>query len=716
VYLNSFFQIKSLQIKNFKCFTNLDLDFKISFNFISGLAGTGKTIIFECINLIANPKYHNNIKLKLKKELSKGKKLSTISGEIIPVDLNYFKENISNFNFSKELQDILLKKNSQSFIIELKIDPLTNEISNYLINDFSVTNEELNSWVRFLNRDLSRQVHSTQQNNFLSKSFFSNDIASDKRYQILVSQLKLTKTKNQFQTLQEEIRLFNNKSNELDETIFEAKALEDELLKDLALLNEFTNETEKLRLLENELVWAPFIQTEDRINALTTATATTNQEIEKIKQEIESKELLREDLVREINEIDKNKKQKDQEFETIRKEYLEKKSRIDKHNKQMENFEKSIKRFTFDERQKQMKISDNQRLITEITTKKKNNQSSDNEVKEVKLKEELVHLQKEFEEIKEKKSAYQKERTVKQSSKKKLESFTNSLSTKLQTVRESIGNYETKSDELVKQNDLIYKSIDDLNEKLMQIEEKLGDTNKEIKTSQKDLLKLQKEVKKSGISKPEIVRAKNTIDTLINNSKQRINQLENLNLNKNSESQLQKHKERLNSLQTEIENINSKNQMLDSQLQEWENNWEGTLSQLIQKIEEKMNRFLVSWNISIKIELLFPDSLTNGYLNVNFIKNDENYSSKYLSSSQIAIFNFIWQLSLSIIADYSLLVVDEIFSLLNPVDQEILLKTIKDSYNEKIINKNFQFILMAYFKDLHSLSEEEFLLINLDST
>ncbi|MHA2339922.1 MAG: hypothetical protein ACXACX_21690, partial [Candidatus Hodarchaeales archaeon] len=378
-------------------------------------------------------------------------------------------------------------------------------------------------------------------------------------------------------------------------------------------------------------MWAPVIQTEDRINALTTTISTTNQELEKIKQEIASKELLREDLVKEINEIEKNKKLKEQEFETIRKEYLEKKSRVDKHNKQMENFEKSIKRFSFDERQKQMKISDNQRVLKEIITKKKNSKFSDDEVKEGKLKEELDHLQKELEEIKEKKGAYSKEKTLKQASKKKLESSINSLSAKLQTVREEIGNYESKSDELVKQNDSIYLSIDDLNEKLMQMEEKLGEISKEIKTNQKDFLKLQKEVKKTGIPRSQNVRAKNTIDTLINNSKRRIKEIESLKLNKNAESQLQKHKERKKSLQTDIEKLNIKNQKIGAQLQEWEKNWKKTLSQLIRKIEERMNHFLISWKITIKIDLLFPDSPTNGYLDVNFLINKEKCSIKYLS-------------------------------------------------------------------------------------
>ncbi|MHA2337258.1 MAG: hypothetical protein ACXACX_08140 [Candidatus Hodarchaeales archaeon] len=714
MYFNSFFQIKSLRIKNFKGFTNLDVDFKISFNLISGLAGTGKTTIYECINLIANPKYSNIYKLKLKKDLNRGKNLSIVSGKIIPLLFDIYNEDIKNFNFSKELQDNFQIKNTPSFKVELKIDPLTNEINNYLINDIELTNEELNSWIRLLNGDLSKQVHFTQHENFLTRFIFSKDISSDLRYQILTSQLKLTKSISQFQILQEEIQLYNNKSNEFDQTIFEAKALEDDLLKDLAILNEFRNETENLKSLEDELVWAPVIQTEDRINALTTTLAATNRDIEKIKQEIESKELLREDLVKEINEIEKNKKLKDQEFETIRKEYLEKKSRIDKHNKQMESFEKSIKRFSFDERQKQMKISDNQRILKEITTKKKNSKSTDNEVKEAKLKEELEHLQKELEEIKEKKSAYLKEKTVKQASKKKLESTTNSLSAKLQTVRETIGNYEEKSDELVKQNDQIYSSIDDLNEKLMQIEEKLDDIGKEIKINQKDFLKIQKDVKKSGIPKPQSVRARNTIDTLINNTKRRINELESLNLNKDAENQLQKHKERVQSLQTDIEKLNIKNQKIGAQLQEWEKNWKEMLIQLIQKIEEKMNYFLISWKTTIKLELLFPDSPTNGYLEVNFIINKEKFSSKYLSSSQITLFNFIWQLSLSLNADYSLLVVDETFSSLNVVDQDLLLKAIKNSYDEKTKVNNFQIILMAYLKDLQSLSEEEFSLINLD--
>ena len=58
VYFKGLYQIKSLKIENFRCFENLDVDFSASPTLVSGLAGTGKTALFESINLLSN--HHRN--------------------------------------------------------------------------------------------------------------------------------------------------------------------------------------------------------------------------------------------------------------------------------------------------------------------------------------------------------------------------------------------------------------------------------------------------------------------------------------------------------------------------------------------------------------------------------------------------------------------------------------------------------------------------------
>ena len=432
---------------------------------------------------------------------------------------------------------------------------------------------------------------------------------------------------------------------------------------------------------------------EDRINALSKTLESNNIDIEKNTNEINSKELKREEIVQKTNNIEENRKKKEQEFELIRNDYLEKKSRIDRFNKENQNYEKFLKRFSFDERQKQMKMTDYRRIMTEIDSKNTDQNETSIIEKKKKLQSDIDSLQREINELKEKKDAYQNEKNIKKANKKKFVSSVNSSSHKMQAIRNEINKIENESNLLVKENDQLYSETDELKTKNSQLKEKQTEIEKELKQIKINQVKLSKEVSKANVKKPDQILAINTINTLISNTKSNIEQLENLNINFEAPEQLENHNKWIEDVNKDIQNLMELNNNIKINLDEWKSVWNKKLVYLLDDLQNKINFFLKSWNTQLIVELNFPDTPISGFLDIKCEINGENYPLQYLSSSYKSLFNFIWHLSLSLVTKNGLMLVDEELLKFNSLDLRKLLEKINEGVKNEIINSSTQIVL-----------------------